>query len=176
MIIVKGKKLFKKVKAIFHNHKLVGKLKTKTNIPDNLKICNICLELMNEAKKLPCDHLFHEDCIRYLNISMLSMWLNSHTTCPVCNDKLELDENANLRNRKTIPKLEEHVNNLQKVEELEKVQKEEETKDKNTGSIQFSTFQSATNRDSIAQEKERLTIELKNRDEIIKKDEKVKKE
>jgi len=176
MVIGRGRKLLKKVKAQFYNHKLVGKLKTKTNIPDNLKTCNICLESMNEAKKLPCGHLFHENCIRYLNISMLSAWLNGHTTCPVCNDKLELDENSNLRSKRVIPKLEEHLNNLQKVEELEKVQKEEGVKDTNTASIEFSTFQSATSRDSIAQEKKRLTVELKNRDEIIKESEKAKKE
>lgn len=41
--------------------------------------CPICMEdfkLNEEAKKLPCNHFFHESCI--------AQWLKLHGTCPVC--------------------------------------------------------------------------------------------
>jgi hypothetical protein len=38
--------------------------------------CLICREGMDCAKKLPCGHVFHLDCIR--------MWLQHQQSCPLC--------------------------------------------------------------------------------------------
>eukprot|EP01041_Mallomonas_annulata_P004822 gene4822-9617_t len=38
--------------------------------------CLICRENMENAKKLPCGHVFHLDCLR--------MWLQHQQTCPLC--------------------------------------------------------------------------------------------
>ena len=38
--------------------------------------CLICREKMEFAKKLPCGHIFHLDCLR--------MWLQHQQTCPLC--------------------------------------------------------------------------------------------
>ena len=42
--------------------------------------CCICLEvLVGEAKKLPCGHMYHQDCIY--------PWLKDHINCPYCRKK-----------------------------------------------------------------------------------------
>ena len=38
--------------------------------------CLICREGMDSAKKLPCGHMFHLDCLR--------MWLQHQQSCPLC--------------------------------------------------------------------------------------------
>ncbi|KAF3338956.1 E3 ubiquitin-protein ligase RING1-like protein [Carex littledalei] len=54
--------------------------------------CVICMDEMctqdeAEITKLPCDHLFHKNCI--------GLWLNSNNTCPLCRFKLPIDETTN---------------------------------------------------------------------------------
>ena len=47
------------------------------------KECSICLcnfESSDRVGKLPCRHMYHEDC--------LNKWIDKHNTCPVC--RLEL--------------------------------------------------------------------------------------
>eukprot|EP01147_Barroeca_monosierra_P001405 gene1405-4572_t len=44
--------------------------------------CNICLEEMTSAKKLPCGHIFHLNCLR--------RWLQENQTCPACRADLDL--------------------------------------------------------------------------------------
>ncbi|CAH2058040.1 unnamed protein product [Thlaspi arvense] len=48
-------------------------------IPETLP-CPICMEDVVEgeetAQRLPCNHLFHNDCI--------NPWLRNHSTCPLC--------------------------------------------------------------------------------------------
>lgn len=51
--------------------------------------CAICLCELASAEPgsltcMPCDHMFHEEC--------LTQWLRSHNTCPVCRDTVEADD------------------------------------------------------------------------------------
>ncbi|KAL7164739.1 hypothetical protein ACSBR2_040610 [Camellia fascicularis] len=50
-------------------------------------VCVICKDSMNVgeiAKKLPCEHGYHEDCI--------FPWLGSKNSCLVCRFELETDD------------------------------------------------------------------------------------
>jgi len=56
---------------------------------DNLQ-CAICMDDFKEgdqAKRLPCSHHFHEECI--------SRWLRLHGTCPTCRVTLDGDNTTN---------------------------------------------------------------------------------
>ncbi|KAM7363138.1 E3 ubiquitin-protein ligase Iruka [Cochliomyia hominivorax] len=49
--------------------------------------CSVCWEdfkINEKVRKLPCSHLYHEDCI--------VPWLNLHGTCPICRKSLNGDE------------------------------------------------------------------------------------
>ena len=49
--------------------------------------CPVCFdEISGEARRLPCAHLFHEDC--------LLPWLELHGSCPVCRYSLEPAESS----------------------------------------------------------------------------------
>jgi len=48
--------------------------------------CLICREGMERAKKLPCGHLFHLDCLR--------LWLQHQQTCPLCRADIPLVRTA----------------------------------------------------------------------------------
>lgn len=51
--------------------------------------CAICMEDFNlneNAKKLPCKHLFHEPCV--------VEWLKLHGTCPVCRKNLNGEDTS----------------------------------------------------------------------------------
>eukprot|EP00286_Rhodomonas_abbreviata_P018742 CAMPEP_0181301132 /NCGR_PEP_ID=MMETSP1101-20121128/7259_1 /TAXON_ID=46948 /ORGANISM="Rhodomonas abbreviata, Strain Caron Lab Isolate" /LENGTH=336 /DNA_ID=CAMNT_0023406413 /DNA_START=442 /DNA_END=1448 /DNA_ORIENTATION=+ len=52
------------------------------------RTCIICREEMqhDHAKKLPCDHVFHFDCLR--------SWLEENNTCPTCRTPVEADRPA----------------------------------------------------------------------------------
>jgi len=52
--------------------------------------CAICMDDFkenDEAKRLPCSHHFHEECI--------SRWLRLHGTCPTCRVTLDGDNTSN---------------------------------------------------------------------------------
>ncbi|XP_022147192.1 E3 ubiquitin-protein ligase RING1-like [Momordica charantia] len=54
---------------------------------DPVLICAICKDhfvLEDEAKQLPCSHLYHPDCIL--------PWLSNHDSCPLCRFKLPSDD------------------------------------------------------------------------------------
>ncbi|KAK3779546.1 hypothetical protein RRG08_045292 [Elysia crispata] len=51
--------------------------------------CAICMEdfeLGTEVRKLPCDHMYHSECI--------VKWLEMHGTCPVCRKDLNGDDTS----------------------------------------------------------------------------------
>lgn len=64
---------------------VVPRLETVTYIPEGYEAinCTICLEIlecMESVIKLPCKHLFHENCLKE--------WLSNSKTCPVCRSKV----------------------------------------------------------------------------------------
>ncbi|CAK9297338.1 unnamed protein product [Gordionus sp. m RMFG-2023] len=54
--------------------------------------CSICWDPMRRARKLPCDHLFHDSCLR--------SWLEHDSSCPICRRSLntppQLTNNRNI--------------------------------------------------------------------------------
>ncbi|KAH9505142.1 hypothetical protein Btru_059664, partial [Bulinus truncatus] len=58
------------------------RISLQTHVENTLQ-CSICMddfELDIEVRKLPCDHLYHPECI--------IKWLELHGTCPVCRKDL----------------------------------------------------------------------------------------
>ncbi|XP_045805276.1 E3 ubiquitin-protein ligase RNF181 [Trifolium pratense] len=59
--------------------------------PNGVVLCAVCKEAIyvdEEAKQLPCDHLYHNDCI--------TPWLLLRSSCPLCRFRItehEVDEN-----------------------------------------------------------------------------------
>ncbi|XP_060582900.1 RING finger protein 145-like isoform X2 [Ruditapes philippinarum] len=50
--------------------------------------CAICYVVMTNAKKLPCNHIFHYDCLR--------KWFLVRTVCPLCNTEIR-EENIQVQ-------------------------------------------------------------------------------
>jgi E3 ubiquitin-protein ligase RNF139 len=55
---------------------------SKEQIEDNNDVCSICLHDMKSAKITPCNHLYHEMCLR--------KWLNTKTDCPLCKETITI--------------------------------------------------------------------------------------
>jgi len=56
-------------------------------VDSNELLCTVCQEVYksgDQAMKLPCNHLYHKDCIL--------PWLESHNTCPTCRYELPTDQ------------------------------------------------------------------------------------
>ncbi|RNA42947.1 E3 ubiquitin- ligase AMFR-like [Brachionus plicatilis] len=49
------------------------------NLNDNT--CAVCWEIMERARRLPCSHMFHHNCLR--------SWLEQDTSCPTCRKSLQ---------------------------------------------------------------------------------------
>jgi E3 ubiquitin-protein ligase RNF115/126 len=70
----------------------VEKLQKEIVHEDNLEKykdceCAVCKEAYSKLEKtikMPCNHLFHEDCI--------IPWLKQHNSCPVCRYELKTDD------------------------------------------------------------------------------------
>ncbi|KAI8586757.1 hypothetical protein BDZ88DRAFT_399427 [Geranomyces variabilis] len=61
---------------------------TLANAGDNHASCAVCVDGFtsdnNLSTTLPCDHMFHMDCI--------TPWLSLHNTCPVCRREYPTDD------------------------------------------------------------------------------------
>ncbi|KAE8729561.1 E3 ubiquitin-protein ligase RING1 [Hibiscus syriacus] len=59
----------------------------KNNLNSEFNQCAVCMDEFEEgtdAKQMPCNHLYHKDCIL--------PWLEMHNTCPVCRHELPTDD------------------------------------------------------------------------------------
>ncbi|XP_058723134.1 uncharacterized protein LOC131594950 [Vicia villosa] len=55
--------------------------------PNGVVLCAVCKDAISvdeEAKQLPCDHLYHSDCI--------TPWLRLRSSCPLCRFRISEDE------------------------------------------------------------------------------------
>lgn len=62
---------------------------------ESVIVCAVCKEqfvIDNEAKQLPCNHIYHEDCIL--------PWLKSHNSCPVCRFRMPAEESSGFKVRR----------------------------------------------------------------------------
>jgi hypothetical protein len=79
-------RVIQKWKAILHQRGQVVQFTvnlpdaSKEQIEDNNDVCSICLQDMKIVKITPCNHLYHEMCLR--------KWLNIKTDCPLCSEKI----------------------------------------------------------------------------------------
>eukprot|EP01017_Pseudomicrothorax_dubius_P026042 TRINITY_DN2876_c0_g1_i12.p1 TRINITY_DN2876_c0_g1~~TRINITY_DN2876_c0_g1_i12.p1 ORF type:complete len:191 (+),score=31.09 TRINITY_DN2876_c0_g1_i12:60-575(+) len=70
-------------KDALENLPLVKYSKAECQVGD----CSVCKDEFNEeepVRKMPCEHLFHNDC--------LVPWLKSHNSCPTCRFELPTDD------------------------------------------------------------------------------------
>lgn len=56
---------------------------SKEELVDSDK-CAVCWEKLDEARRLPCSHIFHHNCLR--------SWLEQDTSCPTCRKSLQDDK------------------------------------------------------------------------------------
>ena len=56
---------------------------TMIQLQENDDVCAICLRNMSTAKITPCNHFFHESCLR--------KWSYVRKTCPCCNKVINVD-------------------------------------------------------------------------------------
>mmetsp|Transcript_11329 Transcript_11329/g.16781 ORF Transcript_11329/g.16781 Transcript_11329/m.16781 type:complete len:297 (+) Transcript_11329:135-1025(+) len=57
--------------------------------------CSLCLDeykINDKLLKLPCYHLYHDECIR--------KWISNHNTCPICRYELPVDDSTHETARK----------------------------------------------------------------------------
>lgn len=65
-------------------------------VQDKVNSCSICyekFELGETTIKLNCRHLYHEDCVR--------TWLQTHSTCPLCREKMPESKETTARSTRT---------------------------------------------------------------------------
>jgi len=65
----------------------ISSLETVTTTPNSSDVCPVCMDAICEespAVKMPCNHLFHDGCLR--------PWLQQHNSCPSCRFELPTDD------------------------------------------------------------------------------------
>ncbi|XP_033754158.1 E3 ubiquitin-protein ligase AMFR-like isoform X2 [Pecten maximus] len=70
----------KNYRKVVKNMEARFSMATSDDLKENNDNCAICWEPMETARKLPCDHLFHNGC--------LLSWLEQDTSCPTCRTTL----------------------------------------------------------------------------------------
>lgn len=70
----------KNYRKVVKNMEARFSMATSEDLKENNDNCAICWEPMETARKLPCDHLFHNGC--------LISWLEQDTSCPTCRTTL----------------------------------------------------------------------------------------
>lgn len=69
-------------RKVVHNMETRFTPASQDELQENDDDCAICWEEMKSARKLPCNHLFHDGCLR--------SWLEHETSCPTCRHPLNI--------------------------------------------------------------------------------------
>ncbi|PIK38366.1 putative E3 ubiquitin-protein ligase AMFR [Apostichopus japonicus] len=69
-------------RKVVHNMETRFSTASQDELRENDDDCAICWEEMKTARKLPCNHLFHDGCLR--------SWLEHETSCPTCRHPLNI--------------------------------------------------------------------------------------
>ncbi|XP_038077214.1 E3 ubiquitin-protein ligase AMFR-like [Patiria miniata] len=82
-------------RQVVHNMQANFPLATESELQENNDDCAICWEEMKSARKLPCNHFFHNTCLR--------SWLEHETSCPTCRHALNIRPTTESTNRNPAP-------------------------------------------------------------------------
>lgn len=93
VICMELKRLFIELKRRLRRHsnylRVIEKMEkkfpwaTEEELIDSDK-CAVCWENLDKARRLPCSHIFHQNCLR--------SWLEQDTSCPTCRKSLQDDK------------------------------------------------------------------------------------
>ena len=64
------------IESIFKRNKELTDEEKERIVKDNIQVCNICLDKIDNGKYLNCGHVFHLKCIKE--------WVNTNAICPIC--------------------------------------------------------------------------------------------
>merc|ERR1712113_941596 len=81
-----SKEVVKSLKEFTFNSKEI-EMKNEDENEDGHQTCPVCKDKFEDGdvcKLMPCDHLYHKDCIE--------QWLNHANNCPVCRYRLKTDD------------------------------------------------------------------------------------
>ncbi|CAF0766096.1 unnamed protein product [Brachionus calyciflorus] len=59
---------------------------SKEELDSNDNKCAVCWDQMDKARRLPCSHMFHHNCLR--------SWLEQDTSCPTCRKSLQENKDS----------------------------------------------------------------------------------
>ncbi|CAD8161277.1 unnamed protein product [Paramecium octaurelia] len=94
-IVENGIALYKKIKAVYNQIKLVRMINRIQDVEKNEShdsTCLICLNELEKGKLLQCGHVFHSSCLK--------TWIsgNQNQFCPKCKSTIKLEEKQVLKN------------------------------------------------------------------------------